>query len=67
MLWVLNSECLANSDFIEKFKLRFGKPPTKKLRGYDLVLDLLLRAAVAKGLENMPTLGETNIDPSNLL
>lgn len=61
-------EYAANSDFIEKFKLRFGKPPNKEaLRGYDLVLDLLLRAAVAKGLENMPTLGETQYRSNRFL
>ena len=50
----------ANLAFIKSYESRFGKPPNKEsIRGYDLAMDLVLRTAVAGGIENSLTLGET--------
>ena len=50
----------SNEIFIESFKNYFGKPPNKEsLRGYDLVMDLITRIAVATKLEKSLELGET--------
>ena len=46
--------------FIKKYINTYGKPPKKEaIRGYDLVLDALLRTAVAKNLEKSLDIGET--------
>lgn len=58
----------SNGDFIEKFETRFGKPPNKEaVRGYDLVLDLILRTSVAENLENALLLGETQYQSNRFL
>ena len=58
----------SNELFVEYFKNRFGKPPNKEsLRGYDLVMDLILRTAVATDLENSLELGETQYRSNRFL
>jgi hypothetical protein len=53
-------EYSSNEIFIDSFKNYFGKPPNKEsLRGYDLVMDLITRIAVATKLEKSLELGET--------
>ena len=53
-------EYSSNEIFIESFKNYFGKRPNKEsLRGYDLVMDLIIRIAVATKLEKSLELGET--------
>ena len=53
-------EYSSNEIFIESFKNFFGKRPNKEsLRGYDLVMDLIIRIAVATKLEKSLELGET--------
>ena len=53
-------EYSSNEKFIESFKNYFGKRPNKEsLRGYDLVMDLIIRIAVATKLEKSLELGET--------
>ena len=53
-------EYSSNEMFIESFKNYFGKRPNKEsLRGYDLVMDLIIRIAVATKLEKSLELGET--------
>ena len=49
-----------NEMFIESFENRFGKRPNKEsLRGYDLVMDLILRTAASDNLEESLKYGET--------
>ena len=50
----------SNEIFIESFENRFGKRPNKEsIRGYDLVMDLILRTAVSNNLEKSLEYGET--------
>jgi hypothetical protein len=49
-----------DKEFISAFIHEYGKPPTKEaIRGYDVVLDAILRTAVAKELPESLSLGET--------
>ena len=49
-----------DKEFILAFIHEYGKPPTKEaIRGYDVVLDAILRTAVAKELPESLSLGET--------
>ena len=58
----------SDPQFIESFGNHYGKPPNKEsLRGYDLVLDLILRIAVAKDLERSLELGETQYRSNRFL
>ena len=58
----------SDPQFIETFENHYGKPPNKEsLRGYDLVLDLILRIAVAKDLERSLELGETQYRSNRFL
>jgi LysM repeat protein len=58
----------SDPQFIETFENHYGKPPNKEsLRGYDLVLDLILRIAVAKDLEHSLELGETQYRSNRFL
>lgn len=57
-----------NELFIESFENRFGKRPNKEaLRGYDLVMDLILRVAVANDLEESLKYGETQYRSNRFL
>ena len=54
--------------FIKNYINTFGKPPKKEaVRGYDLVLDALLRIAVAKNLKNALDIGETEYQSNRFL
>ncbi len=58
----------SNRQFIQNFESQYGKPPTKEsLRAYDLVMDLILRIAVAKDLESSLKLGETQYRSNRFL
>ena len=58
----------SNRQFIQNFESQYGKPPTKEsLRAYDLVMDLILRIAVAKDLESSHKLGETQYRSNRFL
>ena len=58
----------SDRQFIQKFESEYGKPPTKEsLRAYDLVMDLILRIAVAKDLESSLELGETQYRSNRFL
>ncbi|MDA8948889.1 LysM peptidoglycan-binding domain-containing protein [Flavobacteriaceae bacterium] len=58
----------SNELFIESFQNRFGKRPNKEsLRGFDLVMDLILRTAVATKLESSLELGETQYRSNRFL
>jgi len=58
----------SDPQFFESFGNHYGKPPNKEsLRGYDLVLDLILRIAVAKDLERSLELGETQYRSNRFL
>lgn len=52
----------ANDSFIENYATEYGKLPNKyALRGYDLMMDVLLRQAVSGSLENsVLSIGETS-------
>jgi len=61
-------EYSSNEIFIESFKNYFGKRPNKEsLRGYDLVMDLIIRIAVATKLEKSLELGETQYRSNRFL
>ena len=46
--------------FIDEFVQNYGKPPNNNaLRGYDVVLDAILRFAVSKDIRKSIDLGET--------
>ena len=48
--------------------MAFGKPPNKvAIRGYDVVLDAILRTAVAKNLLKSLDLGETQYQSNRFL
>lgn len=54
--------------FIKDYILAFGKPPNKvAIRGYDVVLDAILRTAVAKNLLKSLDLGETQYQSNRFL
>lgn len=54
--------------FISAFTDEYGKPPTKEaLRGYDVMLDIILRMAVAKALPKSIDLGETEYSSNRFL
>jgi LysM repeat protein len=58
----------SDSEFIETYENLYGKPPNKEsLRAYDLVMDLILRIAVAKDLESSLELGETQYRSNRFL
>ena len=58
----------SDRQFIQKFESEYGKPPTKEsLRAYDLVMDLILRIAVAKDLKSSLELGETQYRSNRFL
>jgi hypothetical protein len=58
----------SNEIFIESFEKRFGKRPNKEsLRGYDLVMDLILRTAVSDNLEKSLEFGETQYRSNRFL
>ena len=58
----------SNRQFIQNFESQYGKPPTKEsLRAHDLVMDLILRIAVAKDLERSLKLGETQYRSNRFL
>jgi len=58
----------SNEIFIESFEKRFGKHPNKEsLRGYDLVMDLILRTAVSDNLEKSLEFGETQYRSNRFL
>jgi len=58
----------SDRQFIQNFESQYGKPPTKEsLRAYDLVMDLILRIAVAKDLESSLKLGETQYRSNRFL
>jgi LysM repeat protein len=58
----------SNEIFIESFENRFGKRPNKEsLRGYDLVMDLILRIAVSDNLEKSLEFGETQYRSNRFL
>ena len=58
----------SNRQFIQNFESQYGKPPTKEsLRAHDLVIDLILRIAVAKDLESSLKLGETQYRSNRFL
>ena len=58
----------SDRQFIQKFESEYGKPPTKEsLRAHDLVMDLILRIAVAKDLESSLELGETQYRSNRFL
>jgi len=58
----------SDRQFIQNFESEYGKPPTKEsLRAYDLVMDLILRIAVAKDLESSLELGETQYRSNRFL
>ena len=49
-----------NQEFITSFIYEYGQPPSKEaLRGYDVVLDAILRIAISKELSKSSDLGET--------
>jgi LysM repeat protein len=57
-----------NEMFIESFENRFGKRPNKEsLRGYDLVMDLILRTAASDNLEESLKYGETQYRSNRFL
>ena len=54
--------------FIKNYINTFGKPPKKEaVRGYDLVLDALLRTAVIKNLGKSLDIGETQYQSNRFL
>ena len=58
----------SDRQFIQNFESEYGKPPTKEsLRAHDLVMDLILRIAVAKDLESSLELGETQYRSNRFL
>ena len=58
----------SDRQFIQKFESEYGKPPTKEsLRAHDLVMDLILRIAVAKDLKSSLELGETQYRSNRFL
>ncbi len=58
----------SDSEFIQSYENLYGKPPNKEtLRAYDLVMDLILRIAVAKDLESSLELGETQYRSNRFL
>ena len=57
-----------NDDFVNGFIDNFGKPPNKEaIRGYDVVLDAVLRIAVSKDLIKSLDLGETQYQSNRFL
>ena len=57
-----------NRDFINAFVKENGKPPNKEaLRGYDVVMDALLRIAISRNLESSIELGETEYRSNRFL
>ena len=57
-----------NDDFVNDFIDNFGKPPNKEaIRGYDVVLDAVLRIAVSKDLIKSLDLGETQYQSNRFL
>ncbi|MEK9613081.1 MAG: LysM peptidoglycan-binding domain-containing protein [Flavobacteriaceae bacterium] len=57
-----------NRDFINAFVQENGKPPNKEaLRGYDVVMDALLRIAIARDLGSSIELGETEYRSNRFL
>ena len=58
----------SDRQFIQNFESEYGKPPTKEsLRAHDLVMDLILRIAVAKDLKSSLELGETQYRSNRFL
>jgi len=55
-------------EFIKKFTQNYGKPPNKEaLRAHDVVLDVILRIAVAQDLRNSLDFGETQYQSNRFL
>ncbi|MDA9365686.1 LysM peptidoglycan-binding domain-containing protein [Flavobacteriaceae bacterium] len=57
-----------DKEFIAAFVNEYGQPPSKEaLRGYDVVLDVILRTAIAKNLTKSLDLGETEYSSNRFL
>jgi len=55
-------------DFVKKFVQNYGKPPNKEaIRAHDVVLDVILRIAVAQDLKSSLDLGETQYQSNRFL